>query len=47
MNPPNSSILVEGAVGGVAVVLDSGRTTVLVVEEGKIIMKRATLAAGT
>lgn len=46
MNPPNSSILVEGAVGGVVVVSDRGRTTVLVVEEGKIIMKRTTLAAG-
>jgi hypothetical protein len=36
MNPPNSSILVEGVEEGVAVVLDRGRTTVLVVEEGKI-----------
>jgi hypothetical protein len=47
MNPQNSSILDEGVVGGVVAVLDKGRTMALVVEEGKIIMMRATLAAGT
>lgn len=46
-NPLNSSILDEGVVGGVAAVLGRGRSTVLAVEEAKIIMMTATLAAGT
>jgi len=46
-NPLNSSILDEGVVGVVAAVLGRGRSTVLAVEEAKIIMMTATLAAGT